>query len=610
MTKDFIIGFTRAEEGKVKIVRFDTMKSKGREMPQERDLFIVEVEQRQPPPPTPVVIEPSTLGELRDNEEDDGRHKVHFVGDRISKWLLGDDVREALLATLTALPQDQRLRLIFRVDNTLRETFDSTQLPVELITPEGQDTPYSLSERVAAVIHLVDENANGGPPANSFDWPLRILIVRSNPKDLGLAVPEAEPIRKSILRLGETQFAPGAIVVDVLSSEASINKPATWKAFTDQMKENNDSYNLVIYLGHGSVKTSDGSSCLQFEDGEGHKDVPHFDIISPFQSNQVPVVLLVACLTAEQIAEERFKTLHQRKMSEWLRGSRGVAQALISSWETRTQLVVGMRYRLDVGDATMFLEEFFDSLLRINRGDVEAAVHSARRKLREHSKFPAAFSSPVIFRRLQSESGADELLFRFIAEKEYKPTACQGPVGEWQPIRNVFWNNLVSTGWTTRSEEGKQTYQKLLADVEAVLIQKAIATAPLILPDSVVILPEGSGIFAVKLHGSLGSEKIEKLEGDVLFDRDDIVIGGATTSDELRAKGYRAATDINGRSVHFTIEPANENAQSLENVTLFNITVKVGKEFPLLSPVNLSGIQSTPQRRICPGTNMLIIPPF
>ena len=321
------------------------------------------------------------------------------------------------------------------------------------------------------------------------------------------------------------------------------------------------------------------------------------------------MVLLVACLTADQ-TEKKFKELHQKKMSDWLRGSRGVAQALISSLETRTQVVVGMRYRLDAGDATMFLNSFFDSLLRVNRGNVEAAVHAARRTLLQHSSFPAAFSSPVLFRRLHADAGADEPLLSFIATKAFVSTTCQSPPGDWHEFRNIFWDKLISTSWSAHTEEGKKIYQDMLSKTERALIKTAIATSPLILPESVVILPEGTGSFAVKLHGSLGPEKIEKLQGDLLFDRDDIVIGGATTADELRTKGYRASTDPSGRSVHFTIEPANDNVQPLENVKLFNVTVKVGKEFPLLSPVNISGIQSTPPKRICPGTNMLIIPPY
>src|SRR5215208_7106424 len=114
-------------------------------------------------------------------------------------------------------------------------------------------------------------------------------------------------------------------------------------------------------------------------------------------------------------------------MSDWLRGSRGVAQALISSIETRTQLVVGMRYRLDASDATLFLDSFFDSLLRVNRGNVEGAVHSARRTLRQHSRFPAAFSSPVIFRRPHADAGEEEPLLSFIATKEFVSTTCQSP---------------------------------------------------------------------------------------------------------------------------------------------------------------------------------------
>jgi hypothetical protein len=605
MIRDFLITFRRDKDGKVQLVLYpDRLKStEVRTMKTPRDIFNLEVEQRMPPPAY-IPFEASRLGELRDNDEDDGRWIVQSAGDRVSQWLLGEDVKETLAGILSALPEDQKLRLIFTADKSMRELFDPTQVPVELIRPEEDHTPYSVSLRVSSVIHLLPEGGSGGPPGNSLDWPLRFLIVRSNPSDLGLAVPPAIPVRDEILRLG-AHFGPGAVVIDILSSEPGINKSATWSAFTTQMKDN-DPYNIVIYLGHGSVKEEDGSSCLQFEDGAGHQDVAQYDLISPFQGNPVPVVLLVACLTAEQVTEERFKVLHQRKMSEWLRGSRGVAQALISSLETRTQLVVGMRYRLDVGDATLFLNSFFDSLLRVTRGNVEAGVHLARRTLQQHSKFPAAFSSPVVFRRLRPDATEDEPLLSFIAQKTYVPTTCNGPAGDWQIPRKVIWNNLISTGWTERTD--KKPYLDVLGAIEKELIQNAIVNNPLILPEPVVILPEESASFAVRLHGSLGPEKIEKLSGLLVFDRDDILIEKVTPSDELRAKGYKAPTDTIGRVVDFSIQPAG-SVQPLENVILFTVKVKVGKEFPLLSPVIISTLQSVPPKIICPGTNMIIVPP-
>ena len=445
-----------------------------------------------------------------------------------------------------------------------------------------------------------------------------MLIVRSNPADLGLAVPDAAPIRGTIERLGET-FGPGAVVVDVLSSEENekkakeegrdkVEKLVTWDAFTRKMKAPTDPYNILIYLGHGAVQEADASSCLQFEDGDAHKDVPHYDVIVPFQDVAVPVVLLIGCLTADQVTEQKFIDLHKGKMSEWLRGSRGVAQALINSLETRTLLVVGMRYRLDAGDASLFLEHFFDSLLRMNRGNVEEAVRNARTELKTKSKFPAAFSAPVIFRRLRPDPKEDEPLLPFIANKKYVPTSCSGPDGDWETPRGVVWNRLIQIPWTQRAEADKSLYLDFLADVERKLILNAVEKAPLLLPEMVVILPGETRSFAVKLHGSLGEGKIEKLSGQLILDREDIVVEKAVTSEELRAKGYKASPEARGQVVDFSIEPTGD-VRPLENVTLFEVLVKVGTEVGVLSPVKISTLQSTPPLRVCPGTNAIIIPP-
>src|SRR5687768_1111402 len=141
MKRDYIIEFRRSEEGKVKVVLYpDRLKSTaGREIDTLRDIFKLEVERRVPEPPTVIQIEPSLLGEWRDNEEDDGRWRMNYATDKISRWLLGQDVKENLAGVLSTLQENQKLRLIFRAEKSLREIFDPTQVPVELIRPEGDD---------------------------------------------------------------------------------------------------------------------------------------------------------------------------------------------------------------------------------------------------------------------------------------------------------------------------------------------------------------------------------------------------------------------------------------------------------------------------------------
>jgi len=607
MNRDLRIAFVPADEGKLQIVLYGRgYPANGRNL-KMREIFTLQVEEIDPPPSKFIELDPAMLGDLYDDE---GKRKVNSATDLISNWLLNPDFSGILDTIIGDLQDNAQVRLIFSADKRLRNTFDLTKVPVELMRPEGVDIPFAINPKVAAILHLLDEVGSGQIPASSLDWPLRILIVRSNPKDLGLAVPDAVPVRDKILKLGE-KYGPGAVVIDVISSEPAVGKAATWDNFTEQLHKSQDPYDIVIYLGHGSLKEEAGESvgCLQLEEGAGHKDIPAYDIVVPFQNKSVPIVLLIACQTADQV-EDKYKSLHKEKMSYWLRGSQGVAQALINSLQSGTQLVVGMRYRLDTADALRFLDSFFESLLKHAPGNIEAAVHMARRELKTKSRFPAAFSAPVIFRRLRApepEARPDEPLLPFIAEKKYIPTTCQGPVGDWK-ARYILLDDLKELPWGSRSAESKERAWNVLKKFEERLIQNAVEIAPLILPDTIVSLPGDTHTLAVKLWGTLSTDRMEKLSGQILFDREDIVIQPPQPSPELEANGYTLLTGVKERVVTFSIEP-KENAQGLQNLTLMNIPLQMGQSFNVWFTVSISGIQTEPQKIICPGVGVVIIPP-
>jgi len=606
MNKDFKISLVPgAKEGELQIILYSIgYPDAGMPLDTSRTPFIARIEEIDPPPPRIVDIDPTVLGELRGEE---GKRKVESAMMLVSDWLLGTDVSIALNTLIGNLPDQAQLRIIFSADKRLRNNFDLTKVPVELIRPKGIDTPFAINPKVASILHLLDEVGVGQSAASSLDWPLRVLLVRSNPKDLGLAVPEATPLRDRILSLGDT-CGIGAVVVDVISSEAAVGKPAIWDTFTKQLNDAQDPYDIVIYLGHGSLKEEGGEfvGCLQFEDGgDGHKAIPAYHIVVPFQNKPVPVVLLIACQTSDQV-EEKFKKLHADNMPEWIRGSQGVAQALINSLQSGTQLVVGMRYKLDTEDAELFLKSFFDSLLRNAPGNVEAAVHLARRELKTKSRFPAAFSAPVVFRRLRGPD-LDEPLFAFIGKKNYVQTICQGPEGDWN-AREIPWDDLKELPWGQRSEDSKNRALRVLKLFDDRLIQIAVANSPLILPESILGLPGQRKTLAVKLYGSLGEPNLTQLKAQLLFDREDILIEKTKTSEELKAAGYKVLAESEDRLVDFSIEPVAD-PKPLQNLTLFEVTLQIGPSFNQWSKVRISGIQTTPQKRVCPGINAIIVPP-
>src|SRR5207253_1739648 len=118
--------------------------------------------------------------------------------------------------------------------------------------------PLVVTPQVEALVYLLPKATPSPQSMKLPHWPLRVLIVRSNPPDLGGVVPPAGPIRDAIVALGNDvalHLPPGQQVnpvqVDVLSSEPGIAMPATWPAVAAQIAGH--SYHILVYLGHGDL---------------------------------------------------------------------------------------------------------------------------------------------------------------------------------------------------------------------------------------------------------------------------------------------------------------------------------------------------------------------
>jgi hypothetical protein len=565
------------------------------------------------------LTEDETLALLMgDLSKDEAKSLVEDVSAKISQWFLGEDLKLFFPVIIRGLSGDDHIRLIFSPHASLRTIdYDLCGLPLEMIRPNIDSDPYVLSPQVSSITHLLEKPLSSSPSLSSLAYPLRVLIVRSNPPGLGLAVPEAGPIREEILALGK-QISPEAVEVDVLSSEPSINRPATWSAFTEQLdKTQNEPYDILIYLGHGSLMQDGprqvGALQLEAEDGGGAKHVLGRELVTPLTGHKVPVVLFVACLTAAQMADadkKRFEELYKKRAPEWIRGSQGVAQTLINGG-TGTQVAIGMRYRLEVEDALLFLKKFFEGLLNLNKGNVEASVQLARRALKNLG-YPTAYSAPVVF-----SSKHEEPLFSFLTGPPPPIAACQKPEGEWE-ARNIVWKNIESMPWETRSDEFKNIYLELLKEVEKTAINTATRNAALIMPE--VVPPEKPDWLVKKpselikvpvmLYGSLAVNKVDVLEGRFIVDREDVTILGAQPSKELEESGYGLSITPKARQIEFTIKPSgNGDTKNLQDIKLFEVNIHLGTAFATRYNIQVSGIRSEPGMKICPGTNAVIVPP-
>jgi hypothetical protein len=563
-------------------------------------------------------IEDLLRGEL---SGDVGLQEVNRIAGKVSKWLLGTDFDPTLYNAFSELKNEQ-LRLIFTVDDRLNNLFDMSSVPVELIrrVPRGpddddgsEDTLYALSPKVAAILHLLEKI--GIPEQNTMTWPLRVLLVRSDPADLFEAVPDAltisNEIKKHSIRLG-----PAAIRIDVLSREKGIGIPATWKNFTSYLK---NAYHILVYLGHADLKQEGAKSVgyLQFEseDGQGHEDIPARLIKAQLENQQmpVPVVLLVGCLTAAQrdkLDDEGKKDL-DAKMKQTIRGGHGVAQALINS-HSPVQIAIGMRYRLWSEDAKTFLSSFFESLLtgENTKGNVEAAVKHTRLEL-FNSTYKAAYSAPVIFRAIKSAQ-EDEPIFKFL---EDPPPPQVIPPGDadleriWRPEPRLFlWDDLQSIAWETRLPEVTEERKKKLDDLEQRLIADTLKTSPLVMPTWALAKPGQEVTVAVNLYGSL---EMTGLTGKLLVDKSDLVIKEVNATKHLADNGYKLDTpQIDGRQVSFSIKPTLIGAgKTLPGGPLFELKMVLGSAFPLRYALRVADVLTTPLQPVYSGTNVVIVPP-
>jgi hypothetical protein len=583
-------------------------------------------------------------GELRRDAE--GKDFIHHIGGRVSTWLLGNDLNKQVLDTLRDLP-DNRLRLIFSVHPKLRPDFDFTSVPIELLRPlDGQPDPYAVSERVASILHLLDKIGAPQNNANMLQWPLRVLVVRSNPDDLGGAVPRAIPFANNILRLCEEKGAvgPTAVSVDVMTKEQKeplsdgetaeaarpdlniISKGAAWDTFRQRLRDTKkDPYDILIYLGHGSVKTEGATNegCLQFEASKGtaKEEVEAWQLVDPLKFHPIPLVLLVGCYTAAQFSklEANKQKVLNKKTSEWVRGSQGVAQSLINS-QSGVLAVIGMRYRLEMEDALLFIGSFFNSLLKAEPGDVEAAVHYARRELRDSSLFVAAWSAPVVFRRLRGVEPEEPVFSYLGTQPPAAPTpaapACQTPESNWHP-RTIFWQKLLDRPWSERAPEEKNTTLSFLKLFEDEAIKVVLKNAPLVMPqaltadkpDSIIKQPGEMIIVPIKLYGRMGV-MINQLDGEVVIDRE-VSISNLKSTQELRDCGYKLTMgELDGQRVTFSIIPnGTGELRELNDIILFNVTIKLNQDFNVQCNISINGLTSEPPKTLCTAANAVIIPP-
>ncbi|MCW5853651.1 MAG: CHAT domain-containing protein [Anaerolineae bacterium] len=346
------------------------------------------------PRPLPQIAA-EVLDRLRQDEAT--AEEVAVIQQALAEWLLGGGVDAFLQAALAALTENNRLRLVLNIHPQLWSAL--SELPFELL-PWGND-PLLLHPKVASLVYQLPETGAAAPL--DAPTPLRILLVRASPDDLG-PVPKGAPLRDRWTALGQGGNGGGPRVqVDLVSrDEPGTLGAATWTTVRQRLKETR--YHLLVYLGHGQVdlSTSSAAGALMLEaqpDTQGRvysSPVRAATLATWLHNYPTPVVVLASCLTAFEGVDERRQAVFTRLAPAWARGNQGVAQALVNS-PSGVRVGIGMRYNLNIEAAETLLGTLVESLLQTEGGDIEAAVRAARLEMQASDDTSPAWSAPVVF---------------------------------------------------------------------------------------------------------------------------------------------------------------------------------------------------------------------
>ena len=526
-----------------------------------------------------------------------------FVDDvrvRLSKWFLAQDL-EALVGTALDFAQGgEPITLVFSVDEALAADLGDT--PFELIGLSGNPEGLVLNTRIASFIHLLPKVE--APINKTRSWPLRVLIVRSNPKDLGGAIPPADPMRQALRRImaEDPVLNPELVKIDILSREDGPDLAGLPTVAQLENQLDRKEYDILVYIGHGDVSSSASperktGGVLQLEDetGENRATLDAGTLARLLgEQNPVPVVLLLGCLTATEDIPEDMREGVKELLPQWLSGSRGVAQVLINS-ASGVQFAIGMRYKIDTTIALLFFEHFFRSLLRNNPGNVEAAVRFARSRL---ARMSYMWSAPVVFSTLH-----DEPLFPFIEDRPTCPT-----LETHEKTRTLLWKNLAKVKWSLRDQD---TFKELISDWQQSLNEydATIAAtmkehnAAFVAPGFMEVKPGQEIRIPVKLFGGL--KNVEEIEGKIT------ISAGPQLISELKGSKLLSDSNFNLNSLDnnsgFLIRHSADGG-SLAEGALFDILLTAPAETQGVLSVKISKLKTKPPMKVCEGDNAIVFP--
>jgi hypothetical protein len=504
---------------------------------------------------------------------------------KINDWLLDPELRTILAKSIGS--NGKRLRLVFVLKDEVRALVND--VPLELLWHDTPDKWLLLRNDVEALVYKLEKAVNATSTLSSSNWPFRVLIIRSNPPDLGGQVPEVAALRDRILQQA-AHFGEGMVQIDIISEEPGIDRPATWTNLREHLKLTSD-YNVLVYLGHGEVVPAQtggepvGHLYMESEDGGGHQPISSPQLAKLLAKYPVPVVILTGCLTAADAPGVRS-------------GGQGMAQALVNSSEAGVQVAVGMRTELRTDAALSFLEAFFSTLLKSKEsGNIEYAVSMARGELFLDKPFPPSWAAPVIFRAAEQEP-----MIEYLGQPvSFRVSPKMQMLLE---VRSTLWKRLPDLITQGAVSEGLPAFKIALADIQQSLRQEGLQEGPLLLPSGVAVIADQASEIEIELEGQLS---VSTLACRLLIGGDAATVVDSSASEPVKQAGFQLLADQGNKSV-FELRSNTAEARLLPAGTILKLSIKGKNVAPGLYPITLEVQKIDPLVRFWPGDSVLLVP--
>lgn len=548
------------------------------------DLAPIEDEVERPLPS----LMPADLDELRSGAGSE--RMTEAIATQVTGWLLQNDLRGHLGTALHAATSPFRI-LIRPHPKVLCELAD---VPFELLKVDAD--PLALQPSVRAIVHTLKQRRRDAPaPTVRKAWPFRVLLVRTNPGDLGGLVPPALPIRDHILEIARASGLADVVEVTVLSSEEG-GAPVTYDALRAELRAT--SYSLLVYLGHGDLQDAGfeglppiGVLLFEIAGSPFANPIRSDQLRSELQNRPVPVVVLVGCLTAASDAV-------RERLPQWMRGSQSVAQSLIHG-ESGVQCAIGMRHRLETADAEHFLQAFIRSLLKEQPGDVERAVRAGREEMFAQKPYPPSWSAPVLF-----SVGTAEPIFDFMCAA----VSPADPLDEHdQDLRRTTWKALSELPGTLPLET-RRFPTMLLDTVESGFLERRKRMGVSVIWPTRIEAEPGAVVRVAVQHA--GFLSVSRLEGRLAFP-EPITALSARPGSAISAAGLRVFFALHQPGeVRWFVEPASRSRPgTLAPGTLFEVDLPLPDRSPVVYDIRIDALLSEPKLPLCGWNNAIVVPP-